>query len=209
MAKMTISRQRYELETDKELVHYIQNGVVIGTARHTNGFAMEELAVYQNDVPKYSLKEVDRVFWVFYHCLYLISFALQLFLAPRYKIYEGEEMVGASLEPHTKPARTFRIHQDEYRLFLHAENRFSLTKNGVQIALYTKRPEASILRAAPPWPTHTYDVLYEKGEQMDVIRLFCLFIDKRFFLKYNGLSHQKYIVPRDPYSHHTLWQPKE
>ena len=205
MANMTISRR----EEDKERVHYVQDGMVIGTARHTNGFAMEDIQVFREGAPSLSLRETDRWFWVCYHWLLWFSIIAQTFFSLRYKIFEGEKVVGGSLEPRTKPANTFRIHQDEYRLFLHAENQFSLTKNGVQIALYAKRQEGSVLRAAPPWSTHTYDVLYEAGEQVDVIRLFCLYIDKRLFLKYNGLSHQKYIVPLDPYSNHTLWQPKE
>lgn len=205
MARMTISRR----ETDKELVHYVQDGAEIGTARQTNGFAMEDIEVFRDGAPSLSLRETERWFWVCYRWLLWFSLFVQMFFSLRYKVFEGEEMVGASLEPRTQPAMTFRIHQDEYRLFFHAGNQFSLTKNGVQIALYAKRSEGSVLRAAPAWPAHTYDVLYEAGETVDVIRLFCLFIDKRFFLKCDGRSHQKYIVPHDPYSHHTLWQPKE
>lgn len=209
MAGMIVSRQRCELEPDKKLVHYVQNGAVIGSARQTNGVAMENIEVFRDGAPNLSLRETDRWFWVCYRWLLWFSMIVQLFFSLRYKVFEGEEMVGGSLEPRTQPAMTFRIHQDEYRLFFHAGNRFSLTKNGVQIALYAKRPEPPALRAAPDWPAHTYDVLYEEGEQLDVIRLFCLFIDKRFFLQYNGRFHQKYIVPLDPYSHHTLWKPNK
>lgn len=209
MAKMTISRQLSELEPDKKLVHYVQNGAVIGYARQTNGFAMEDIEVFRDGAPNLSLRETDRWFWVCWRWLLWFSLLVQMFFSTRYKVFEGEEMVGGSLEPRTRSAMTFRIRQDEYRLFFHAGNRFSLTKNGVQTALYAKRPEGSARRAAPDWPAHTYDVLYETGEQADVVRLFCLFIDKRFFLHYNygGRSHQKYLVPLDPYSCHTLWTP--
>lgn len=205
MAKMTISRR----ETDGERVHYVQDGAEIGTVRQTNGFAMEDIEVFREGAPNLGLRETDRWFWVCYRWLLWFSIIAQTFFSKRYKVFEGEEVVGGSLEPRTRPASTFRIRQDRYRLFLHAGNRFSLTKNGVQVALYTKRPEGSALRAAPPWPTHTYDVLYEAGEPLDVVRLFCLYIDKGFFIKYDGRSHRKYIAPHDPYAHHALWQPKE
>ena len=173
MAKMTISRQLSELEPDKKLVHYVQNGAVIGYARQTNGFAMEDIEVFRDGAPNLSLRETDRWFWVCWRWLLWFSLLVQMFFSTRYKVFEGEEMVGGSLERRTRPAMTFRI------------------------------------RAAPDWPAHTYDVLYETGEQADVVRLFCLFIDKRFFLHYNygGRSHQKYLVPLDPYSCHTLWTP--
>lgn len=205
MASMTISRQT----ADKELIYYVQDGAEIGTARQTNGTAMEDIEVFRAGAPSLSLRETDRWFWVCSRWLLWFSLVVQMFFFPRYGIFEGEEQVGATLEPRTKPVSTFRIRQDEYRLFLHAGNRFSLTKNGVQTALYAKRPERPVLRAAPPGPVHTYDVLYEAGEPLDVIRLFCLYIDKRFFVQYDGRSHRKYVVPCDPNAHHTLWKPKE
>ena len=203
MAGMCVSRGT----ADKQRIYYVQNGAVIGSARQTNGFAMEDIEVFRDGAPSLSLREADRWFWVCCRWLLWVSLLVQMICSRRYKVFEGEEPVGGSLEPRTRPAMTFRIHRDEYRLFFHAGNRFSLTKNGVQAALYSKRPEPEALHAAPPWPAHTYDVLYEEGEPLDVIRLFCLFIDKTFFIQYDGRSHQKYLVPLDPYSCHTRWTP--
>ena len=109
MAKMTISRQLSELEPDKKLVHYVQNGAVIGYARQTNGFAMEDIEVFRDGAPNLSLRETDRWFWVCWRWLLWFSLLVQMFFSTRYKVFEGEEMVGGSLERRTRPAMTFRI----------------------------------------------------------------------------------------------------
>lgn len=182
---------------------------MIGTSRYTSGFLMDEIVIYQNGAPKYRLKESSRLVWFLRNGLPLISFLISLFLNGRYAVFEDDAEIGCAREKWIKPISSFVIRDDLYRMFAHKGNCFSLTKNSIQIALYTKRPEGSVFHAAPPWPAHTYDVDYEEAEQIEIIELFCLFIDVFFFTLYDGTSNIKVIVPNDPYSHHTLWQPNE
>lgn len=199
MAKTVIYKEHLKKERQ-----FFRDGLMIGMSRGKDGICMDEIVVYQNDAPKYSLREDSRVFWFFYHWLYPVSCAVQLLLAHRYKVFEDGKEIGFSKEKRTEPPRTFLIHDDEYRLFEHKGNQFSLTKNGIQVALYAKRPE-EMLKCKPD----TYDIDYDQDEAIEIIELFCLFVDMIFFTPMNGMTNIKVIVPSDPYPHHTLWQPKE
>ena len=189
MARSTIYKK-----WEKEVKRYFRNEIMIGTSRETHLFWMKEITVYRGNTSLYSIKETDRCFWFFTHCLYPISLFLQMFFCRKYEIFEGDELVGASQNTHTKPARTFTIHSDEYCLFVHKSNQFSLTRNGKQIALY-KRASAS-----------AYSVDFDQDEPIEIIDLFCLFIDETFF---DDHRTAKIYVFRDPHSEHTLWNPEK
>lgn len=137
-------------------------------------------------------------------CLPLLSLVIALFINGRYTIYEGEAEVGRALEKWVKPIETFLLHGDRYRLSVHRGNRFSLTKNGGQIALYQKRPEKT-LEASPG----AYDIDYDVNEPLELIELFCLLIDVFFFTPYTGASHINVLVPHDPCPERAHWRPKE
>lgn len=202
MAKAVI----YKKQLKKEF-QFFRDGIMIGTSRYTYGFLMDEIIIYQDNVPKYKFKETDRVVWFLRNCLFLISFIIALFINGRYTIYKGEAEIGYTLEKWAKPIENFVIHDDRYRLFVHKGNRFSLTKNGRQVALYKKRPEKVLETSLDT--RDTYDIDYDINEPSEIIELFCLFIDVFFFTPYDGTSHIKVIIPHDRYPEQTLWQPKE
>ncbi len=177
---------------------------MIGTSRYTYSFFMDEIVVYQDNIPKYRFKETNRFVWFLRNCLLFISFIIALFINGRYTIYEAGTEIGYTMEKWVRPIENFMIHDNCYRLFVHKNNHFSLTKNGEQIALYAKRPE-KMLEARPD----TYDIDYDINEPIEIIELFCLFIDVFFFTHYDGTSHIKVIVPHNRYLEHTLWRPKE
>lgn len=52
MAQMTI----YKKESTKNPCFFRDN-ILIGTAKYTSGFSMDEIMIYQNDQPKYRFKE--------------------------------------------------------------------------------------------------------------------------------------------------------
>lgn len=199
MAKAVI----YKKQLKKEF-QFFRDEIMIGTSRYTYGFLMDEIVVYQNSVPKYQFKENDRFIWFLRNCLPLLSLVIAALLNGRYAIFEDDIEIGYAREKWVKPISSFVIRNDVYQLFIHKGNRFSLMKNGMQIALYTKRCE-EWLKSQPL----TYDIDYDNSEEIEMIDLFCLFIDVFFFTPYNGSSHIKVIVPHDRYSEHTLWQPKE
>ena len=199
MAKAVI----YKKQLKKEF-QFFRDEIMIGTSRYTYGFSMDEIVVYQNSVPKYQFKENDRFIWFLRNCLPLLSLIIAALLNGRYAIFEDDIEIGYAREKWIKPISSFVIRNDVYQLFVHEGNRFSLMKNGIQVALYTKRCE-EWLKSQPL----TYDIDYDKSEEIEIIELFCLFIDVFFFTPYNGSSHIKVIVPHDRYPEHTLWQPKE
>lgn len=199
MAKAVI----YKKQLKKEF-QFFRDEIMIGTSRYTYGFLVDEIVVYQNSVPKYQFKENDRFIWFLRNCLPLLSLIIAALLNGRYAIFEDDIEIGYAREKWIKPISSFVIRDDIYQLFVHQGNRFSLMKNGIQVALYTKRCE-EWLKSQPL----TYDIDYDKNEEIEIIELFCLFIDVFFFTPYNGSSHIKVIVPHDRYSEHTLWQPKE
>ncbi len=199
MARTTIYRKR-----EKKFYQFFRDGDRIGTSRYTGGFLMDEILVYQNDMPKYALKEINRFVWFLRNGLLLISLFISLFLNGRYAVFEDGAEIGYARETWIRPISSFMIRNNLYQVFVHKGNCFSLTKNGTQIALYTKRPEET-LKCQP----NAYDIDYEKNVQIEIIELFCLFIDTFFFTPYNGTSKVKVVVPHDPYPNHTLWRPKE
>ena len=179
MAKAVI----YKKQLKKEF-QFFRDGIMIGTSRYTYSFLMDEIIVYQGSIPKYKFKETNHFIWFLRNCLLLVSFIITLFVNGRYTIYEDEKEIGYTLEKWIKPIEHFMLHGDCYRLLPHKGNCFSLTKNGEQIALYTKQPE-KMLEIRPD----TYDIDYDINEPIEIIELFCLFIDVFFFTPYNGTSH--------------------
>lgn len=183
-------------DTSTKKAQFSLNGMFFGTSEYQHGFFMKEILIYQHDTLLYRFKETDRVIWVLRNCLYLISFVLQIFLCPRYTIFDGkEEVIGNSQENCFRPARTFTMYNNRYHVLVHKNNCFSLTKNGTQIALYRKEQ-------------NTYCIYYNNNESVETIGLFCLFIDLNFFTNYNGRI-AGVIVLHDPHPEYAAWRPEE
>lgn len=182
--------------TSTKKAQFFFNESFLGTSEYQHGFFMKEISVFQNSKLEYRLKESNRFIWFLRNCLYLISFIFQIFLCPKYTIFDNKgKVIGNSHENCFRPARTFTIYNNLYHILIHKNSYFSLFKNGIQIALYERKK-------------NEYFIYYSDDESVETIGLFCLFIDLNFFTNYNGRI-TKVIVLHDSHPEYTTWRPKE
>ena len=216
MAQMTI----YKKESTKNPCFFRDN-ILIGTAKYTSGFSMDEIMIYQNDQPKYRFKETSYVIWFFKQCLpaiililtfllnwspvfFFVSLALMLLSNRRYTIFEDNIKIVYTKDKWVSAIRNFMIHDDLYYMSTHKNEKFSLLKNGKQIASYSKEP-VKIQKAQQ----NTYHISYTVTEPVEIIELFCLIIDLFHFTDYDGTTTLKILVFRDPHPEYTQWKPEE
>lgn len=185
--------------------NFFFNESFFGISEYQHGFFMKEILIYRNDTLLYHLKETNRVIWILRNCLYLISFILQLFLYPQYTIFDEKgKIIGYSEGSWFRPKKTFTIDNNQYNIRVHKNNSFSLTKNSIQIALYEKKP-FKWLESRPD----TYYTFYNDSEPVEIIGLFCIFIDLIFFTDCGGRTITNVFVPYDPHPECTRWRPDE
>lgn len=200
MAKAVIEKVSFPKKA-----RFFFNDSFLGTSEYQHGFFMKEILIYQHDTLLYRFKETDRVIWVLRNCLYLISFVLQIFLCPKYTIFDGkEEIIGNFQKNRFGAARIFTMYNNQYHLFTHKNNSFSLIKDGKQIALY-KKGSLKWLECCPD----TYDIYYSSDEPVEIIGLFCLIIDLMFFTDCGGRTITEVIVLHDPHPEYAAWRPEE
>ena len=99
----------------------------------------------------------------------------------RYTIFEDNIKIGYTKDKWVSAIRNFMIHDDLYYMSTHKNEKFSLLKNGKQIASYSKEP-VKIQKAQQ----NTYHISYTVTEPVEIIELFCLIIDLFHFTDYDG-----------------------
>lgn len=180
---------------------FYQDNIIIGTSRNTHGFSMNEIVVYQNKIPKVSLREINLFTWFLRH-IPIISIFFMLFINSRFVFIQDGKKIGYAKDKWFTPIRNFVIYEDIYKIYIHKNNIFSLTKNGIQVALYKKESH-------PKNKCNTYSISFSQQESPEIIQLFCIFIDLFFFDCYNGRVIEKNIVFSDHHADHTLWTPDQ
>ncbi len=76
-------------------------------------------------------------------CFFFVSLALMLLSNRRYTIFEDNIKIGYAKDKWVSAIRNFMIHDDLYYMSTHKNEKFSLLKNGKQIASYSKEPVVS------------------------------------------------------------------
>lgn len=98
--------------------------------------------------------------------------------------------------------RRFQIGQDCYEFRHHSGYKSSLMKNGVQIALYTMKTAYGV-------PDPPYEILYDERTPLDIIILFCLYLDMCEDITLKGKGPWKDWVPWDRHREQIKWRPPE
>jgi len=196
MSSMTIYRKDC-----KKLRQFYQNNIFIGTSRNTHGFLMDEITVYQDGIEKIKLKEVNYFVWFLRH-IPIFSIFFMLLINSRFVFLEDGKNIGYTADKWFRPVRNFIIHGNTYQLYAHKNNFFSLLKNGVQVSLYKKLPYSKCKR-------NTYYISFLPQESLEIIQLFCIFIDLFFYDNYNGRIIEKNVVFSDHHSEHLFWSPEQ
>lgn len=183
---------------------FFRDGILIGTTRYTYGFLIDKVIIYKDSNEKYCFSETNHTIWFLRKCIPVISLILSSVLNGRYAFFENSKKIGYAKEKWIKPVENFIIQDDHYHLLAHKGEKFSLMKNGQQIALYRKAP-IEMLKAQP----NTYYAEYSNDTEIEIVELFCLLVDLFFFTHYNGKTTLKVIVPYDPHPERALWHPDD
>lgn len=196
MSTMTLNRKDC-----KDFRQFYQNDILVGTSRNTHSFSMDEITVYQDGIEKIKLKEVNPFIWFLRH-IPIFSIFFMLLFNSRFVFLENGKNIGYTVDKWFRPIRNFIIHRNTYQLYAHKNNIFSLTKNGVQVSLYKKIPYSKCKR-------NTYFITFSPQESLEIIQLFCIFIDLFFYDGYNGRIIEKNVVFSDRYPEHISWSPEQ
>ena len=206
---------------------FLVGSTIIGLSNKFSGFQKDKLVIFQNGRIKYRLKETDRLNWAlrfflpvvnFLLCLLFCAFFPQheplmviLFIAslvvihnlfrPRYAVFEEATEIGVSGGNGEISTRSFSIKKDIYRLYYHSGERYSLFKNGTQIAVYEQKLEN--------W-RNQYLVYYAAEEPREMIELFGLWIDMEHYNDSHGRTLLKsYPLLPDKHPEYALWRPED
>lgn len=204
---------------------FLFDGIPVGLTNKFSRFSKDKLIIFQDGHTKYRLKESNRWNWalnsVLPVCALLLCFALFIFFSQneglwvslflvfiimvvgsinrQYSIFEGEEKIGFSQERWIKPISSFLIRNNTYRVCTHSHERYSLFKDGTQIALYNRKLDKSKSR---------YLIYYSADEPLEIIELFCLWIDMFHYDDGRGRITLKTVSLRpDKHPEYTLWRP--
>lgn len=206
---------------------FLIGNAIVGLTNKCSGFSKDKLIIFQDGHPKYRLKESSRLNWalklflpmcVLFLCFVLFIFFPQyeflcvllfLFFATatgisinrQYSIFEDGEEIGFSQERWIKPISSFSIRNHTYRICAHSHERYSLFKDGMQIALYNRRLEKAKNR---------YLIYYSADEPLEIIELFCLWIDMFNYDDERGRTILKtFSVYPDKHPEYTFWRPAD
>ncbi len=203
---------------------FLREDTIVGLSNRSSGFQKDKLVVFQGDRPKYRVREIDRSNWalrsllpagVFLLCLaFLIAaprykaFAVLLMIssilmskslfAPQYAVLEDDVEIGALRGK--DPAKGFSRRKEIYHIHSHSEERYSLFKNGTQVALYKRELEKR---------RNKYLICYASEEPPERIELFCLWIDMSIYDNERGLTILKTYGPPDKHPEYTSWRPRD
>lgn len=205
---------------------FLFGNTIIGSTNICARFSKDKLIVYQNNHVRYRLKETNKwnstlrfilpICIFFLCCIFLMllpqydNFLMFLtvasiiitpgFFNPQYVILENDLEIGFSLETGRKPIKSFSMRNDTYHLYLHSHERYSLFKNEEQIALYRRELEKGRSR---------YWIYYTPDEPIEMIGLFCLWIDMYYYDDVRGITIIKTTGPPDKHPEYTFWRPKD
>lgn len=196
MSTLTIYRK-----DSKDFRQFYQNDILIGTSRNTHGLSMDEIAICKNNTRTMTLKETNFFVWFLRH-IPILSIFFMIFINSRFILLDNGKKIGYAKDKWFSPIRNFVIYGDIYKLYVHKNDNFSLTKNDTQIALYKKAPYSK-------HKNNTYFITFSPQESITIIQLFCIFIDLFFYDNYNGRVIEKNIVFNDRHTKHTLWSPDQ
>lgn len=206
---------------------FLIDNVIVGLTNKCSGFSKDKLIIFQDGQPKYRLKESNRLNWalklllpicVLFLCFVLFIFFPQyeilcvllfLFFAitssisinRQYTIFENEEKIGFSQERWIKPISSFLMQNSTYRICSHSHERYSLFKGEKQIALYNRKLEKAKNR---------YLIHYSADEPLEIIELFCLWIDMFNYDDERGRTIIKtFSIHPDKHPEYTIWRPED
>ncbi len=203
---------------------FLFGGMTVGITNKYSRFSKDKLVIFQDGHVKYRLKESNRLNWALRSilpiCVLLLCFTLfivfpqyeawwvLLFLIftvmvvgsvnRQYSVFEGEEEIGASQERWIKPIGSFSIRNSTYRICSHSHERYSLFKDGMQIALYNRKLEKSKNR---------YLIYYSADEPLEIIELFCLWIDMFHYDDGRWTTLKTFGLHPDKHPEYTFWRP--
>lgn len=122
-----------------------------------------------------------------------------------FKLYDGSNCLGKTKTKLFECVYFFYIKNYKFELRQHNNNYCSLLKNEKQVALYKKK-DISIAER------NVYEIKYDISinSQMDLIMLFCIFIDRVFYPSngyISGVKYEKDLIFQDRYNERTDWMP--
>lgn len=203
---------------------FLLSNTIIGLSNKHSGFSKDKLIIFQDGHTKYILKETNRINWAlkrilpicvlflylilqiffpYYELLWVLLFIASIMMADsfinqQYAVFEGKEKVGSSL---IKPINCFSIQNNIYRIYSHGHECYSLFKNETQIALYARKLEKAKSK---------YLIYYSAEEPIEIIELFCLWIDMFNYDDERGRTILKtFSLFPDKHIEHTVWRPKD
>lgn len=218
---------RTELIYGSKIPHkrtFMLSNTIIGLSNKHSGFSKDKLIIFQDGHINYILKETNRLNWALRRilpiCVLFLCFTLQIlfpyyellwvllfiasimmahsFINQQYAVFDGKEKVGFSL---IKPLNCFSIQNNIYCIYSHSHECYSLLKNETQIALYTRMLAKSKSK---------YLIYYSAEEPIEIIELFCLWIDMFNYDDERGRTILKtFNLFPDKYIEHTVWRPKD
>ncbi len=179
------------------------NDAWIGKANYTFGITLWKLCVYSKEDFTFELKQTN---W-FLKLLNILP-VLNLETFTPFKYFESLQYNGYSRKKFLKAAFLFHMGNEIYELRQHNDNICSLMKNEIQVAVYKKEPFSFSEK-------NRYTVKYSNDmvDNLQLILLFCIFIDVVFYSNKRRVSLVKYerdvIINKDKYSERSLWRAKE
>lgn len=206
---------------------FLLGSLTVGLTDKYSHFSKDKLVIFQDGHVKYRLKESNRLNWALNSilpvCVLLLGFTLSIFFPQyealwkslsfifiimiltsvnqQYSIFEGEEEIGFSQERWIKPISSFSIRNSNYRIYSHSHERYSLFKDGIQVGLYNRKLEK--------WKNR-YLIYYSADEPLEIIELFCLWIDMFHYDNGGGRTVLKTFTLRpDKHTEYTFWRPKD
>lgn len=205
---------------------FLLDNTTVGLTNKYSGFSKDKLVIFQNGHLKYRLKESNRLNWALNFilpiCVLFLCFMLSIFLPQyeslwvlllltsiimvrsfinrQYAIFENGEKIGISLERWIKPTSSFSIRNSTYRIYSHNHERYSLFKDEMQIALYNRKLEKG---------RNKYLIYYTAAESIEIIELFCVWIDMFHYNDERGRIVLKTFAFSDKHPEYALWRPKD
>ena len=206
---------------------FLFGSLTVGLTNKYSCFSKDKLIIFQGGQVKYRLKESNRLNWALNSilpiCVLLLCFTFFIFFPQygalwvslflvfiilvvgsinrQYSIFEGEEEIGFSQERWINPISSFSIRNNNYRIYSHSHEHYSLFKDGIQIALYSRKLEKSKSR---------YLIYYSADEPLEVIELFCLWIDMFHYDDNRGRTILKtFNLHPDKHTEYTFWRPED